>query len=87
MKPHEIDLQHPKVMRMPHKGKADTYIPYAREAFFGRDMRTRCAQCGKVWFADEAGAQRSALNARQRDTPMHAYLGKCGHWHTARTRK
>lgn len=82
------DLLDPGVSVMKYEGKASTYIPANRMGYWGgKDMRTRCTGCGKVWFPDEAGANRAAASARARGTAMHAYLGKCGHWHTSRTRK
>ena len=66
--------------------KSETYVPEARQGWWGgQDTRTRCKLHGKVVF-DQAGAERSAARATARGTRMHAYLGKCGHWHTSRTR-
>lgn len=66
--------------------KAATYIPEEREGWWGGpDTRLRCAADHKVVFQTEHAAQRSADKATHRGTAMHAYLGKCGHWHTART--
>jgi len=67
--------------------KAKTYIPVDREGWWGKpDLRLRCTVDHKVIFANELDAMRSARKATNRGTPMHAYKGKCGHWHTSRTR-
>jgi hypothetical protein len=71
---------------------APTHVPEGRtRRYQGQDvpdLRTRCTTCGKVVFADdEIGALRSAASATLRGTPMIAYLGHCGHWHTSRVRR
>lgn len=67
--------------------KGPTYIPEDREGWWGKpDKRLRCRKHHKVVFT-ETQAERSAQKATNRGTPMHAYLGNCGHWHTARTRE
>lgn len=51
------------------------------------DLRERCTTCGKVPFADQAAADRSANAATLRGTPMKSYLGPCGHYYTTRIRR
>lgn len=68
--------------------KAETYTPDALVGWWGRlDQRLRCRADNKVVFDDHDSAQRSAINATNRGTPMKAYVGQCGHWHTSRTKK
>ncbi len=65
--------------------KAATFVPPHRVGWWGGpDKRERCSRDDKVVFADEPAARKSAEAASDRGTPMKAYLGKCGHWHTAR---
>lgn len=66
---------------------APVVVPENRQGWWGGpDTRPRCSECGKVVF-DQARAERSALKATERGTPMKAYRGKCGHWHTSRSRR
>ena len=82
------DLADPKTVTMDYPGKSTVYIPANRMGHWGdKDMRTRCAQCGKVWFGTEDDANRSAAKVTARGrTRMKSYLGQCGHWHTARVK-
>lgn len=62
---------------------APTYIPNNRRGWWGGpDLRVRCCKDDKVVFADESAAARSAAKVRGRgEATMHAYRGRCGHWH------
>lgn len=67
--------------------RAGTYIPEGKEGWWGKpDLRLRCKADHKVVFANEQDAIRSANKATNRGTPMKAYRGKCGYWHTSRIR-
>lgn len=53
----------------------------------GLDRRPRCLIHDKVTFGSQEAAERSAAKATARGYAMHAYRGKCGHWHVATTRR
>jgi hypothetical protein len=76
--------------------KADTYIPTDRKRWANvpggglvrqLDKRIRCSRDHKVVFRTEQEAELSAARATGRGVPMKPYLGKCGHWHTARIKR
>ena len=67
---------------------AEVYVPEGRRGWWGgADTRLRCTADGKVVFADQDAAERSASKARERGAGMHSYRGKCGHWHIGHDRR
>lgn len=57
---------------------------YREEHGFTGKIKTRCTDCWKVAYPDEATAVFRAAQISERE-PMKAYLGRCGHWHVTRT--
>lgn len=64
------------------------YTPKDRMGWWGgQDTRPRCIQDDKVAFDTKERAERSALKASERGTPMNSYKGKCGLYHVTRIKK
>jgi hypothetical protein len=59
---------------------AETYV---EPHWFTGKLKTRCRDCGKVVYPDEATATFRAQQISERE-PMYPYLGRCGHWHVSR---
>lgn len=55
-------------------------MTYEEECWYNGKLRTHCASCHRVVYANEAAAVTAAARISERK-PMWPFLGACGYWH------